>query len=162
MGRVLGNPFGVVLLSLSISLVCTLVAGLFTHNGDTSGFSHLTQAPWWAWVGSFCGAIFLVSQPLAAPRLGAAVYIGITVTALAIASVVLDHFGLLGFHQHSASIGRLIGTPLMITGVSLIAKYRTFSPSSHCNRTEFANHRRLDRSSYSRTEVSPDVSIACD
>jgi hypothetical protein len=36
MGRVLGNPFGVVLLSLSISLAFTLVAGLFTRNGDTS------------------------------------------------------------------------------------------------------------------------------
>ena len=84
----LGNPFGVVLLSLSISLLFTLVAGLFTRNGDTSGFSHLTQAPWWAWVGGFCGAIFLVSQPLAAPRLGAAVYIGITVTASAITSIL--------------------------------------------------------------------------
>jgi bacterial/archaeal transporter family-2 protein len=123
MGRVLGNPFGVVLLSLSISLVFTLVAGLFTRNGDTSGFSHLTQAPWWAWVGGFCGPVVLLSQPLAAPRLGAAVYIGITVTASAIASIMLDHFGLLGFHQHSASIGRLIGAALMIAGVSLIAKY---------------------------------------
>ena len=123
MGRVLGNPFGVVMLSLSISLVFTLVAGLFTRNGGTSGFSHLTQAPWWAWVGGFCGPVVLLSQPLAAPRLGAAVYIGITVTASAIASIMLDHFGLLGFHQHSASIGRLIGAALMIAGVSLIAKY---------------------------------------
>jgi len=123
LGRVLGNPFGVVLVSLSISLAFTLVAGLFTRGGDTSGFSHLTQAPWWAWVGGFCGAVFLASQLLAAPRLGAAVYIGITVTASAIASVLLDHFGLLGFSQHLASIGRMIGAALMIAGVSLIAKY---------------------------------------
>jgi transporter family-2 protein len=123
MGRVLGNPFGVVLLSLSVSLAFTLVAGLLTRSGDISGFGRLMQAPWWAWVGGFCGAIFLVSQPLAAPRLGAAVYIGITVTASAIASIMLDHFGLLGFHQHSASIGRLIGAALMIAGVSIITKY---------------------------------------
>ncbi len=123
MGRVLGNPFGVVLLSLSVSLAFTLVAGLLTRSGDISGFGRLAQAPWWAWVGGFCGAVFLVSQPLAAPRLGAAVYIGITVTASAIASIMLDHFGLLGFQQHSASIGRLIGAALMIAGVSLIAKY---------------------------------------
>ena len=84
----LGNPFGVVLVSLTISLAFALVAGLFTRGGDTSGFSHLTQAPWWAWMGGICGAIFLVSQPLAAPRLGAAGYIGITVTASAIASEI--------------------------------------------------------------------------
>ncbi len=123
LGRVLGNPFGVVLVSLSISLAFTLAAGLLARGGDTSGFGHLTQAPWWAWVGGFCGAVFLVSQPLAAPRLGAAVYIGITVRASAIASVLLDHFGLLGFQQHSAGIGRVIGAALMIAGVSLIAKY---------------------------------------
>jgi transporter family-2 protein len=122
MGRVLGSPFGVVLLSLSVSLAITLVAGLLTRS-DISGFGRFTQAPWWAWVGGFCGAVFLVSQPLAAPRLGAAVYIGITVTASAIASIILDHFGLLGFHQHSASIWRLIGAALMIAGVSIIAKY---------------------------------------
>ncbi len=123
MGRVLGNPFGVVLVSLSVSLAFTLVAGLFTRGGDASGFSHLTEAPWWAWVGGLCGAIFLVSQPLAAPRLGAAVYIGITVTASAIASLLLDHFGLLGFPQHTAGIWRVIGAALMIAGVSLIAKF---------------------------------------
>ena len=119
----LGNPFGVVLVSLSVSLAFTLVAALFTRGGDTSGFSHLTQAPWWAWVGGFCGAVVVVSQPLAAPRLRAAMYIGITVTASAIASVLPGHFGLLGIHQHSASIGRLIGAAPMIAGLSSIAKY---------------------------------------
>jgi len=55
--------------------------------------------------------------------IGSAVSIGITVTASAIASILLDHFGLLRFHQHSAGIERLIGAALMIVGVSLIAKY---------------------------------------
>ncbi len=123
LGRVLGNPFGVVLVSLSISLAFTLVAGLFLRFGETSGFSQLAQAPWWAWVGGACGAIFLVSQPLAAPRLGAAVYIGITVTASAIASVLLDHFGVLGFQPHAAGLWRIVGTALMIAGVSLIARF---------------------------------------
>ncbi len=123
LGKVIGNPFGVVLISLSISLAFTLAAGIFTRGGCTSGFSHLSEAPWWAWLGGFCGAIFLVSQPLAAPRLGAAVYIGITVTASAIASVALDHFGLLGFQQHPAGLWRVVGAGLMIAGVSLIAKF---------------------------------------
>jgi len=121
LGRVLGNPFGVVIVSLCISLAFALLANLLSRGGDAFDFGRLAQAPWWAWVGGFCGAIFLVSQPLAAPRLGAAVYIGITVTASAIASVLLDHFGLLGFQQHTASVGRIIGAALMIAGVSLIA-----------------------------------------
>ena len=123
LGRVLGNPFSVVLVSLSISLAFTLVAILFTRTGNAWGFGQLSRAPWWAWVGGICGAVFVLSQPLAAPRLGAAPYIGITVTASLIASVTLDHFGLLGFSQHPASLERIIGAALMIAGVSLIAKY---------------------------------------
>ncbi len=61
LGRVLGNPFGVVLVSLSVSLAFTLSAGLLTRAGAASGLSNLMEAPWWAWAGGFCGAIFLAS-----------------------------------------------------------------------------------------------------
>src|ERR1044071_4987534 len=70
------------------------------------------QAPWWAWLGGACGAIALLSQPLAAPRLGAAIYIGLFVTASSIASVLADHFGWLGFDQHPAGLGRIAGCAL--------------------------------------------------
>jgi hypothetical protein len=86
-------------------------------------FWEAESGAWWAWVGGVCGAVFLLSQPLAAPRLGAAVYIGITVTASAIASIALDHFGLVGFAPHPANIGRIAGAALMIAGVTLIAKF---------------------------------------
>jgi transporter family-2 protein len=48
-------------------------------------------------------------------------FIGLTVTASTLLSVALDHYGWLGFAQHPASTGRLIGAVLMILGVSLIA-----------------------------------------
>lgn len=122
LARVTGNPFAVVMISLSISLAFTLAVGLFVR-APAPVISQLTKAPWWAWAGGFCGAVFLASQPLAAPRLGAAVYIGITVTASLIASVALDHFGLLGFQQHVAGVGRVLGAALMIAGVTLIARF---------------------------------------
>jgi bacterial/archaeal transporter family-2 protein len=122
LGKLLGNALGPVLITLSISLAFAAVAGIFARV-DTASFGRLAQAPWWAWVGGFCGAVFLLSQPIAAPRLGAAVYIGITVTASAVASLALDHFGLFGFAQQSASIGRIAGAALMIAGVAMIAKF---------------------------------------
>jgi len=48
-----------------------------------------------------------VSQPLGAPQLDAAIYIGLFVTASSVASVVADHFGWLGFDQHTAGFGRI-------------------------------------------------------
>jgi transporter family-2 protein len=74
-------------------------------------------------VGGFCGALLPRAAAARRAAIGATVHIGITVTASDIASIPLDHFGLLGFHQHSVSIGRLIGAALMIAGVSLITKY---------------------------------------
>ncbi len=122
LGKVTANPFAAVMISLSISLAFTLAVGLFGR-APAPAFSQLARAPWWAWAGGFLGAVFLASQPLAAPRLGAAVYIGITVTACLIASIAVDHFGLLGFQQHAAGVGRVLGAALMIAGVALIARF---------------------------------------
>jgi len=61
LGRVLGSPFGVVIVSLCISLAFALLANLLSRGGDAFDFGRLGQARWWAWVGGFCGAIFLVS-----------------------------------------------------------------------------------------------------
>jgi bacterial/archaeal transporter family-2 protein len=123
LGKAMGNPYAPVLISLSISMVFAFAVSMIVQGGDVLNASRFRDVPWWAWIGGFCGAVFLFSQPVAAPRLGAAVYIGITVTASVIASVALDHFGLLGFPLHPANIGRLIGAALMIVGVSLIAMF---------------------------------------
>jgi transporter family-2 protein len=46
---------------------------------------------------------------------------GILVTSSVCASIVLDHFGLVGFQEHAASWGRIVGAALMIAGVWLVA-----------------------------------------
>ena len=38
-----------------------------------------------------------------------------------ILSVLIDNYGWLGFPQHAASIGRIVGTGLMVVGVGLVA-----------------------------------------
>ena len=80
------------------------------------------QVPAWAWLAGACGALVLVCQPIAAPVLGAATYIGLFVSASVVASILLDHFGGLGFAQHAAGIWRVVGAGLMIVGVTLVAR----------------------------------------
>jgi transporter family-2 protein len=60
---------------------------------------------------------------LTAQKVGSGVFIGITVTATIVASLIMDHYGLLGFKQHPAGPGRLIGGALMIAGMLLIGKF---------------------------------------
>jgi bacterial/archaeal transporter family-2 protein len=118
--RAWDRPVTVAVISLSIGISVLVVVGFALGQlGLPTGKA--TQPPWWAWLGGACGAISLLSQPLAAPRLGAAIYVGLFVTASSIASVVTDHFGWLGFDQHAAGIGRILGCALMVTGIALLS-----------------------------------------
>lgn len=63
-------------------------------------------------------ATLFVSQ-----KLGSGLFIGATVTAGIVTSILLDHFGLVGLQQHPAGWGRLSGAVLMIAGLVLIARF---------------------------------------
>jgi transporter family-2 protein len=45
------------------------------------------------------------------------------VTGQLICSVVLDHFGLLGFELHAVNAGRAVGCLLLLAGFALIWKF---------------------------------------
>ena len=110
----------IIVLGLVQSILMPFVVGFALGQlGLPSGKAE--QAPWWAWLGGVCGAIALLSQPLAAPRLGAAAYVGLFVTASIVLSVIADHFGWLGFDQHAAGLGRIAGCLLMVTGIALVS-----------------------------------------
>ncbi|MDG6080253.1 EamA-like transporter family protein [Erythrobacter litoralis] len=82
----------------------------------------LASLPWWAWLGGAMGAFYVASMLLFASQVGAAVFMALSVTAAVITSLVMDHFGLLGFEVKPANIGRIVGATAMIGGVALIAK----------------------------------------
>ena len=116
------RPMTVAVISLSIGISVLVCVGLALGQlGLPSGKA--AQAPWWAWLGGMCGAISLLSQPLAAPRLGAAIYVGLFVTSSSIASVMADHFGWLGFDQRAAGLGRVLGCVLMVAGIALVSLF---------------------------------------
>jgi transporter family-2 protein len=116
------RPVTVAVISLSIGISLLVLVGLpLGQLGLPSG--QAMKAPWWAWLGGACGAIALLSQPLAAPQLGAGIYIGLFVTASSVASVIADHFGWLGFDQHTAGLGRVAGCALMVIGIALVSLF---------------------------------------
>jgi transporter family-2 protein len=47
--------------------------------------------------------------------------LALTVAGQMLASVIIDHFGLLGFPQHPVSTGRVVGILLLIAGIWLVA-----------------------------------------
>jgi bacterial/archaeal transporter family-2 protein len=118
--KVLDRPVLVGIVSLSVGVGVLLSIGIAVGHLTVSE-SQTARVPWWAWLGGACGAIALLSQPLVAPKLGAGTYIGLFVTASTIVSVLFDHFGWMGFDEHPAGIGRIVGCVLMILGISLVS-----------------------------------------
>jgi transporter family-2 protein len=84
--------------------------------------SRAAAAPWWAWLGGLVSVISTVIALTVAQRLGSGLFTGVSVTASLVTSVVLDHFGLIGFRQHTASPARVAGCALLIAGLWLIAR----------------------------------------
>ena len=55
-----------------------------------------------------------------APRLGAATYVSAMVVGTVTASMLIDHFGLVGFKPHPLGIQRLLGGVLVVLGMLLV------------------------------------------
>ncbi|MFW6244062.1 MAG: DMT family transporter [Desulfovibrionales bacterium] len=85
--------------------------------------SALARAPWWAWTGGFCGAFLVAATVAAAPRLGAASMIGFFIAGQMLASLLLDHYGVVGFEVRALTPVRVLGAVLLVAGVVLIRKF---------------------------------------
>ena len=83
----------------------------------------MAAAPWWAWTGGLLATVFILAQLFAAEQLGSAVFMTLTVTAAVGMSLLLDHFGLVGFKEHPLGWGRAAGAVLIFAGLGLIARY---------------------------------------
>ncbi|BBD07086.1 DMT family transporter [Desulfovibrio ferrophilus] len=81
------------------------------------------QVPWWHWTGGTLGAFFVTMTVLLAYRLGGTTLFALVVTGQLIASLALDHFGLLGYPMHAISWQRLVGVAFLIVGVVLVRKF---------------------------------------
>lgn len=85
--------------------------------------AQIAQAPWWSWIGGSMGAMLVLSGVLLSHRLGAATFVACIILGQLAASVALDHFGLVGFPQHSVTVPRVAGLCLLVAGVYLIRRF---------------------------------------
>jgi bacterial/archaeal transporter family-2 protein len=109
---------------------CTYVTGLLVllviqafRREALPGANVLGQVPWWAWMGGFVSIFGTMGGLLLAQKLGSGIFTGVNVTAAVVCSLTLDHFGLVGFKQHTASPMRMLGAALMIGGLWLVARF---------------------------------------
>jgi bacterial/archaeal transporter family-2 protein len=83
----------------------------------------LAAMPWWAVIGGLVGAVQVYAGLTLVNRVGAGMFVGLTVTAALITSLVVDHFGCFRMQVHPISLWRVIGGLLMVVGVTLISRF---------------------------------------
>jgi bacterial/archaeal transporter family-2 protein len=117
----LGHPIATALVSFGVGVVGLLLAVLWLRIPVplAEAWSH---SAWWQWSGGLLGAIYIALVVVLAPRLGAGTTIAAVVGGQMVASLMLDHFGWIGFPEHPVSALRLLGAGLVILGVALIQR----------------------------------------
>ena len=74
------------------------------------------------WLGGLIGASYIIATLQLGPKIGAALLLALILAGQMTASLVVDHFGLLGFPHHPVNVARLAGAVLLVVGAILIVK----------------------------------------
>jgi transporter family-2 protein len=101
----------------TVGLVVVLSAILA---GTRQSLPRPTQAPWWIWLGGVFGAFYVDSSLVLVPLIGTSATIGFTVVGQQLASLLVDHFGLLHLPRRPVTGLRVVGVLLLLVGSSLI------------------------------------------
>ena len=116
-----GDPVTTALASFGVGTFGLLLAVLWLRI-PLSLVEVWSQSAWWQWTGGLLGAIYIASVVVLAPRLGAGTLVAAIVGGQMAASLILDHFGWIGFPEHPVSGLRLLGAGLVVLGVALIQR----------------------------------------
>jgi len=102
-------------------LVGSVVLGAWLLASRTPwGATPEARFPPWIWLGGVLGAVYVAVFTLLIPRVGAAAAICLAVLGQVVASLLLDHFGVLQA-QRPADWSRVTGAVLVLLGVLLVA-----------------------------------------
>ncbi|MCJ2045327.1 DMT family transporter [Methylobacterium sp. J-078] len=123
LSKSLGQPFAAGIVISLMGAMTLLVVGLILGRFALPSLSDVRAVPNWAWMGGIMGALLILAQLYAAQQIGAAPFLGLLVTAGVVTSIVLDHFGWVGFAQHPVSAWRACGGVLMVAGVVLVTMF---------------------------------------
>jgi bacterial/archaeal transporter family-2 protein len=113
------SPLRATLVSFVVGTLALFLAVLAFARG-WPGSDRIGGAPWWVWIGGLLGAFYVLGSVVTAPRLGAATLVAGILAGQAVASLLVDHFGWVGFDENPVTPGRLAGMGLVAAGVVLV------------------------------------------
>ncbi|MFD8245025.1 DMT family transporter [Nocardia sp. NPDC059691] len=77
--------------------------------------------PWWAPFGGLLGGAAVMGMIAVARHVGVATFSALVIVGEMVVAVIMDHFGLMGFEERSASVPRLVACGLITLAIYLMA-----------------------------------------
>lgn len=118
-GFALGHPVWGTMFSVCVSAL-TMLAMALVLRIPAPDMRQAFSLPPYTLMGGVLGAFVVLSALMAAPRLGAATTVALFIAGQLVASLVIDHFGLLGVPERPLDFTRIAGVACLAGGVALI------------------------------------------
>jgi bacterial/archaeal transporter family-2 protein len=122
LNKELGQPIWAALVVYATGLIgmALIMVAMREH---VPAMDKVATVRWWAWAGGLISIGPTLAGLLLAHKMGSGIFTGMSVTAAIVTSVLLDHFGVIGFERHPASFVRVAGCVLMIAGVWMVSRF---------------------------------------
>jgi len=120
LGRALGVPIaaaGVSFVAGAIALWA--IAFLYSHFANIP-INFGAPAPWTFVAGGMLGAIYVFSNIMLTPMIGAAAVMALSVAGQLVGGMALDRIGFMGIAARELSVGRVAGAAMVIAGALMI------------------------------------------
>jgi transporter family-2 protein len=116
----IGSPIIASIVNFCVGLALLLLIALVGGSRMSPGSA--ATVPAWAWLGGLLGAAYVAGTTVVGPRLGAVALVALTLAGQMAASLVVDHYGIVGFPRIPITPTRLLGTFLVVAGVLLVMR----------------------------------------
>lgn len=116
LSKALGHPLWASFVSFAVGTIL-IVPLLAIWRVPEPALALAAKAPWWIWTGGAIGVFFVTAALMIAPKTGILAFLAAMIAGQMLASLVIDHYGLVGMPIRPVTWPRAVGTALIVAGV---------------------------------------------
>lgn len=121
LAKYINSPVLAALVSFLVGGMC-LIVGAVIFKAPLPTLNQVNSLPTWLWGGGLIGAAVVLGSILAGPKIGALALVSLLLAGQLVASIIIDHYGWLGFPIQKMNVQRLLGVLLLVGGFLLVRK----------------------------------------
>ncbi len=118
-GAKLGHPLGGAVFSFVVGTLFLVALTILTARTEIA-WANVWSLPPWFWLGGVLGAIYITAAIVLTPQIGVGALVALAIAGQVTASLLLDHYGMLGLAAREITMGRAAGALLVVGGALMV------------------------------------------